>query len=172
VWLGLRGSLREGERREGGVHRLPHGVLRERPVGTDAARTVSAVARDGCCRSWGSELGPLLCATSWGRLPRIPIGRSRAAHCIVYTRNAGKNVVCARVHRRTWRPGCARAGQYLAVVRRRGLCSSRGGGRRAGRRLTSLWCLYAALVSVLILEHFRRQRRRSAGGVGRQPVTA
>jgi hypothetical protein len=24
--------------------------------------------------------------------------------------------------------------------------------------LTSLWCLYAALVSVLILEHFRRQR--------------
>jgi hypothetical protein len=25
--------------------------------------------------------------------------------------------------------------------------------------LTSVWCLYAALVSVLILEHFRRQRR-------------
>jgi hypothetical protein len=24
--------------------------------------------------------------------------------------------------------------------------------------LTSLWCLYVALVSVLILEHFRRQR--------------
>jgi hypothetical protein len=24
--------------------------------------------------------------------------------------------------------------------------------------LTSLWCLYAALVSVLILEHFRRER--------------
>jgi hypothetical protein len=24
--------------------------------------------------------------------------------------------------------------------------------------LTSLWCLYAALVSVLILQHFRRQR--------------
>jgi len=24
--------------------------------------------------------------------------------------------------------------------------------------LTSLWCVYVALVSVLILEHFRRQR--------------
>jgi hypothetical protein len=24
--------------------------------------------------------------------------------------------------------------------------------------LTSVWCLYAAFVSVLILEHFRRQR--------------
>jgi hypothetical protein len=28
--------------------------------------------------------------------------------------------------------------------------------------LTSLWCLYAALVSVLILEHFRRQRALEA----------
>jgi hypothetical protein len=28
--------------------------------------------------------------------------------------------------------------------------------------LTSLWCLYAALVSVLILEHFRRQRASEA----------
>ena len=32
---------------------------------------------------------------------------------------------------------------------------------RAGE-LTSLWCLYAALVSVLILEHFRRQRSSEA----------
>jgi len=28
--------------------------------------------------------------------------------------------------------------------------------------LTSLWCVYAALVSVLILEHFRRERRAEA----------
>ena len=34
--------------------------------------------------------------------------------------------------------------------------------------LTSLWCLYAAFVSVLILEHFRRQRA-SEGRVRRTP---
>ncbi len=28
--------------------------------------------------------------------------------------------------------------------------------------LTSLWCVYVALVSVLILEHFRRQAPRTA----------
>jgi hypothetical protein len=28
--------------------------------------------------------------------------------------------------------------------------------------LTSLWCLYVAFVSVLILEHFRRQRAADA----------
>jgi hypothetical protein len=28
--------------------------------------------------------------------------------------------------------------------------------------LTSLWCVYVALVSVLILEHFRRQRTSEA----------
>lgn len=32
---------------------------------------------------------------------------------------------------------------------------------------TSVWCVYAALVSVLILEHFRRQRRADVlGGIG------
>jgi hypothetical protein len=30
--------------------------------------------------------------------------------------------------------------------------------------VTSLWCVYAALVSVLILEHFRRQRALDAHG--------
>jgi Trk-type K+ transport system membrane component len=29
--------------------------------------------------------------------------------------------------------------------------------------VTSVWCVYAALVSVLILEHFRRQRQDEAG---------
>lgn len=31
---------------------------------------------------------------------------------------------------------------------------------------TSIWCVYAALVSVLILEHFRRQRQAEAGITG------
>ena len=38
---------------------------------------------------------------------------------------------------------------------------------------TSVWCAYAALVSVLILEHFRRQRRLEAGLSGsRSPAAA
>jgi hypothetical protein len=37
---------------------------------------------------------------------------------------------------------------------------------------TSVWCVYAALVSMLILEHFRRQRRLEAGVSGpRSPAT-
>jgi Trk-type K+ transport system membrane component len=38
---------------------------------------------------------------------------------------------------------------------------------------TSVWCVYAALVSVLILEHFRRQRRLEGGVSGsRSPAAA
>jgi hypothetical protein len=37
---------------------------------------------------------------------------------------------------------------------------------------TSVWCVYAALVSILILEHFRRQRRAEARMPGsRRPAT-
>jgi len=31
--------------------------------------------------------------------------------------------------------------------------------------LTSLWCVYVAIVSVLILEHFRRQRASEAHAI-------
>jgi hypothetical protein len=35
---------------------------------------------------------------------------------------------------------------------------------------TSVWCVYAALVSVLILEHFRRERAGDSGARPRAPV--
>jgi hypothetical protein len=37
---------------------------------------------------------------------------------------------------------------------------------------TSVWCVYAALVSVLILEHFRRQRQLETGISSSQPAVS
>ncbi len=87
-----------------------------------------------------------------------PVGARAEARCIDYTTHTPNDVVI----------GClyvvATCGPALISSRRHlrwfGLVSLIGVIATALVRadeLTSLWCLYVALVSVLILEHFRRQ---------------
>lgn len=88
-----------------------------------------------------------------------PVGAQEQAHCIDYTTHTPN--------------GDAIAALYIAVTCGGALLSSRPYIRRFGLvslvgaivaaivradELTSIWCVYAALVSVLIFEHFRRAR--------------
>ena len=85
----------------------------------------------------------------------FPIGAQEAAHCIDYTTHAPNDVILTAV--------------YVVVTCGPALISSRGYLRWFGLanlvgvitaaivradELTSVWCLYAAMASLLILEHF------------------
>ncbi len=88
-----------------------------------------------------------------------PVGAQEDAHCIDYTTHAPNNVLIGGLYvLATCGPALISSRRYLRWF---GLISVVGVIATALVRvdeLTSLWCVYVALVSVLILEHFRRQR--------------
>lgn len=92
-----------------------------------------------------------------------PVGAQQAARCIDYTTHTPNDVLIGVL--------------YVVVTCGLALMSSRPYLRSFGLvslvgviatalvradELTSLWCLYVAMISVLILEHFRRQRATDA----------
>jgi hypothetical protein len=88
-----------------------------------------------------------------------PVGAREQAHCIDYTTHTPDDYLIGAMYI------VVTCGPALLSTRRRlrwfGLLSVLGAVATALVRvdeLTSLWCLYAAFVSVLILEDFRRQR--------------
>ena len=88
-----------------------------------------------------------------------PVGAQEEARCIDYTTHTPNDVLIGLLY------VLATCGPALLSSRRRlrwfGLVSVIGVIATALVRvdeLTSLWCLYVALVSVLILEYFRRDR--------------
>lgn len=87
------------------------------------------------------------------------VGAHEQAHCIDYTtRTPNDYVMTALYVVVTCGPALLSSRPYLRWF---GLLSLFGVIATAIVRadeLTSLWCLYAAFVSMLILEHFRRQR--------------
>ena len=93
-----------------------------------------------------------------------PVGAVEEAHCIDYTTHTPNDILIGGIYvLATCGPALLSSRRYLRVF---GLISLVGVIAVAIIRvdeLTSLWCVYVALVSVLILEHFRRERRyRSA----------
>jgi hypothetical protein len=88
-----------------------------------------------------------------------PIGAQEAAHCIDYTTHAPNDVILTALYVVvTCGPALISSRPYLRWF---GLANLVGVIATAAVRadeLTSLWCLYAAMASLLILEHFRRQR--------------
>ena len=88
-----------------------------------------------------------------------PVGAQEDAHCIDYTTHTPNDVLIGGLYvLATCGPALISSRRYLRWF---GLVSVIGVIVTAVVRvdeLTSLWCVYVALVSVLILEHFRRQR--------------
>jgi hypothetical protein len=88
-----------------------------------------------------------------------PVGAQEDAHCIDYTTHTPNDVLIGLLYvAATCGPALISSRTYLRWF---GLVSVIGVIATALVRvdeLTSLWCVYVALVSVLILEHFRRQR--------------
>jgi peptidoglycan/LPS O-acetylase OafA/YrhL len=108
-------------------------------------------------------LGLLLGLYLLWQVTAYPVGAQAQARCIDYTTHTPNDVLIG--------------GLYVAVTCGPALLSSRPYLRWFGLislvgviavavvrvdELTSLWCLYVALVSALILEHFRRQRSGEA----------
>jgi hypothetical protein len=106
-------------------------------------------------------LGLLLGAFLLWQVTAYPVGAQEIAHCINYTTHTPNDYALAALYvAATCGPALLSSRPYL---RRFGLASLAGVIVTAIVRvdqLTSLWCVYVALVSVLILEHFRRERAR------------
>ena len=104
-------------------------------------------------------LGVLLGAYLLRQVTAYPVGAQQQARCIDYTTHTpndaligvlyvvvtcGPALISSRRHLR-WFGVVSLVGVIAAAIVR-------------VDELTSLWCVYVALVSVLIFEHFRRQR--------------
>jgi hypothetical protein len=104
-------------------------------------------------------IGALLGVYLLWQVTAYPVGAHEQARCIDYTTHTPNDALIGLL--------------YIAVTCGPALISSRGYLQRFGLvrlagvlvtavtrvdELTSLWCVYVAIVSVLILAHFRRQR--------------
>jgi hypothetical protein len=104
-------------------------------------------------------VGALLGAYMLWQVTAYPVGAQEQAHCINYTTHAPNDYLIAVLYVMvTCVPALLSSRPYLRWF---GLLSLVGVIATAVVRvdeLTSLWCVYVALVSVLIFEHFRRRR--------------
>jgi hypothetical protein len=159
VWLGLRGQVSTGlgDAAKEAYIVFAHAVLPIIvPVGFMLVEPNDRRAR------W---VWPLVCLglvmglyLLW-QVTAYPVGAQEDAHCIDYTTHTPNDVLIGVLYVvATCGPALISSRRYL---RRFGLVSVIGVIATTLVRvdeLTSLWCVYVALISVLILEHFRRQR--------------
>jgi hypothetical protein len=108
------------------------------------------------------------------QVTQYPIYAEEHAHCIAYVTYtpleipAGAAYVIA-----TCGPALLSSRRYLRSFGAANLAGVAIAASLRYAEFTSVWCVYAALVSVLILEHFRRQRRlENEGRVSGPPATA
>jgi hypothetical protein len=107
-------------------------------------------------------LGLVMGAYLLWQVTAYPVGAVEDAHCIDYTTHTPNDILIGGLYvLATCGPALMSSRRYLRWF---GFISLVGAIAVAIVRvdeLTSLWCVYVAMVSVLILEHFRRQRRGS-----------
>jgi hypothetical protein len=104
-------------------------------------------------------LGALLSVYLLWQVTAYPVGAHEQARCIDYTTHTPNNILIGLLYvTATCGPALISSRRYLRWF---GMFSLVGVIATAAVRvdeLTSLWCVYVAIVSVLILEHFRRER--------------
>jgi hypothetical protein len=164
VWLGLRGQVSGGvgDAAKEAYIVYAHAVLPTIvPVGfalLEPDRSRSRLMWLLAC------LGVVLSVYLLWQVTAYPVGAQPQARCIDYSTHTPNDVLIGVL--------------YVAVTCGPALMSSRRHLRRFGLislvgviavalvradELTSLWCVYVSIVSVLILEHFRRERSSEAG---------
>jgi hypothetical protein len=163
VWLGLRGEVSTGlgsTAREAYIV-FAHAVLPAIvPLGFALLEPNRRRAR------WVWPLvftGVLLASYLLWEVTAYPVGAQEQAHCIDYTTHTPNDYLIAALYVVvTCGPALLSSRRYLRWF---GLLSLFGLLATAVVRadeLTSLWCLFAAFVSVLVFEHFRRLRAAQA----------
>jgi hypothetical protein len=179
VWLGLRGEVSSGVAAAAKQAYIvyAHAVLPAIvPLGFTLLEPDDRHAR----WMWPLVcLGLLLGVYLLWQVTVYPVGAQPQAHCIDYTTHTPNDVLIGALYVLvSCGPALISSRRYLRWF---GLVSLAGAIAVALVRvdeLTSLWCLYVAVVSLLILEHFRRQRALEAAVeiilpalTGRDPAT-
>ena len=159
VWLGLRGQVSPGlgDAAKEAYIVFAHAVLPALvPLGfmlLEPDRRRSRVMMAMAC------VGALLGVYLLWQVAAYPVGAHEEARCIDYTTHTPNDALIGLLYVAvTCGPALISSRRYLQWF---GLASVVGVIVTAVVRvddLTSLWCVYVALVSVLILEDFRRQR--------------
>ena len=168
VWLGLRDQVSRGlgDAAKEAYILYAHAALPVIvPLGfmlLEPDRRRSRVMRAMAC------VGALLGVYLLWQVTAYPIGAHEQARCIDYTTHTPNDALIGLVYIAvTCGPALISSRRYLRWF---GLISLVGAIVTAVIRvdeLTSLWCLYVAIVSILILEHFRRQRASEANAISR-----
>jgi hypothetical protein len=158
VWLGLRGEVSAGlgDAAKEIYIVFAHAVL---PALVPLGFTLLEPDRRRARWMWPLvALGTLLGAYLFWQVTAYPVGAQEQARCIDYTTHTTNDLLIGAVY------VVVTCGPALMSSRRHlrwfGIVSLVGVIAAALVRvdeLTSLWCVYVALVSVLILEQFRRQ---------------
>lgn len=159
VWLGLRGQVSDGL---GNAAKEAYIVYAQAilPVIVPLGFTLLEPDRRRCRWMWPLAcLGLLLGVYLFWQVTAYPVGAQQQARCIDYTTHTPNDALLGLLYVLvTCGPALISSRRYLRWF---GLVSLVGVIATALVRvdeLTSLWCLYVAVVSVLIFEHFRRQR--------------
>jgi hypothetical protein len=163
VWLGLRGEVASAA---GNTARDAYIVFAHAVLPAIVPLGFALMEPSGRRARWvwplvllGVALGSYLL---W-QVTAYPIGAQEQAHCIDYTTHTPNDYPIGALYVLvTCGPALLSSRRYIRWF---GLLSLIGVTAVAIVRideLTSVWCLYVAFVSVLILEHFRRQRAADA----------
>jgi Family of unknown function (DUF6629) len=163
VWLGLRGQVSHGL---GDTARQTYIVFAHAVLPALVPLGFTLLEPDRRRARWMWPLvaaGVLLGAYLLWQVTAYPVGAQQLARCIDYTTHTPNDLLIGALY------VIVTCGPALMSTRRHlrwfGAVSLVGAIAAALARvdeLTSLWCVYVALVSVLILAHFRRQAPRTA----------
>ena len=163
VWLALRGDVSQGlgDSAKQTYIVFAHAVL---PALVPLGFTLLEPDRRRARWMWPLvAAGVLLGAYLLWQITAYPVGAQQQARCIDYTTHTPNDLLIGALY------VLVTCGPALMSTRRHlrwfGAVSLVGVIAAALVRLdelTSLWCVYVALVSVLILAHFRRQAPRTA----------
>ncbi len=163
VWLGLRGQVSSGlgaAAREAYIV-FAHAVL---PALVPIGLLLLEPERRRARWLWpfalaGIALGDYLL---W-QVTAYPVGAQEQAHCINYTTHTPNGDLIPVLYVAvTCTPALLSSRRYLRWFGALNLIGFAATALVRADELTSLWCVYAAFVSFLILEHFRRQRASDA----------
>ena len=159
VWLGLRGEVSPGlgDTAKQLYIVFAHAIL---PALVPLGFALLEPDRRRARWIWPlAALGVLLGGYLLWQVTAYPVGAQLQARCIDYTTHTPNDILIGVLYVAvTCGPALISSRRYLRWF---GVVSMLGVIAAALVRvdeLTSLWCVYVALVSVLILEHFRRQR--------------
>jgi hypothetical protein len=163
VWLGLEGKVSAGL---GAAAKTTYVIFAHAVLPAIVPLGFTLLEPDRR-RSWAmwplAAIGLCLGAYMLWQVTAYPVGARPEARCIDYTTHTPNDVLIGVLYVAvTCGPALISSWRHLRWF---GLVSVVGAIAVALVRadeLTSLWCLYVALVSVLILEHFRRDRPSQA----------